>query len=230
MIKSAILATGLLAATTTFQAQAQVAGESFDVLASVMASHDKEINANDAIDSNKKEAERYREKVIAGWWEFMQASSKAGPGEYCAASFLRAKRRTEPGKVDKMKEGIVVTLFGPGGNYRGALLAFSPLGEDAADAFPRLANGKPVRVTLAQGNLKPVTLNAIYMQTSPKAPPLLAFAVPNIEALMGGMQDNWTFDVSHEGKSIANIDWHDGLKARDELKKCLAGKPFGNND
>ena len=226
MIKIVVLATGFLIATMPFQARAQVSGGSFDVLASVMETNQREINANDVLDSNRKEAEQYREKVIAGWWEFMQASSKAGPGEYCAASFLRAKRLSEPGKVDKMKEGIVVTLFGPGGNYRGALLAFSPLGEDSAAAFPKLASGKPVRVTLAQGNIKPVTLNAIYMETGAKSPPLLAFAVPSIEALLGGMEDKWSFDVSYEGKSIANIEWHDGLKARDQLRNCLAGKPF----
>lgn len=228
MIKTAILATGFLAAAASFQACAQVSGGSFDVLTSVMETHAQEINADDVLDSNRKKAEQYREKVIAGWWEFMQASSKAGPGEYCAASFLRAKRLSDPGKADRIKEGIVVTLFGPGGNYRGALLAFSPLGEDSAAAFPKLASGKPVRVTLAQGNIKPTTLNAIYMETGAKSPPLLAFAVPSIEALLGGMEDKWSFDVSYEGKSIANIEWHDGLEARDELKKCLAGKPFDN--
>jgi len=193
-----------------------------------MESHDKQINANDVLNANKKKAEQYREKLIAGWWEFMQASSKAAPGEYCAASFLRAKRLTQPGKADKMKEGGIVTLFGPGGKYRGALIAFSPLGEDAITAFPKLASGKPARVTLKQGNIRPVTLNAIYMVTRPKAPPLLAFAVPNIEALMAGMEDKWTFDVSYEGRSILSIEWHDGLKARAELKKCLAGQPFDN--
>lgn len=210
----------------SFQAHAQVDGGSFDVLASVMAAYDREIDARDVLDSNGKEAERYREKVLAGWWEFTQASSKAGPGEYCAASFLRAKRQPIAGKADGMKEGIVVTLFGPGGNYRGALLAFSPLGEDSAAAFPELASGEPVRVTLKQGNLAPATLNAIYLQTGAKSPPLLAFAVPGIEALMAGMEDSWSFDVGHEGKSIARIEWHDGLMARDQLRKCLAGEPF----
>lgn len=229
MIKHAVLAAGLLAATAPFQAFAQVDSGSFDVLGAVMATHDKEINANDVLDSNKKKAEEYREKVIAGWWEFMQASSKAGPGEYCAASFLRAKRRVEPGKPDSMKEGVVVTLFGPGGNYRGALLAFSPLGEDSTEAFPKLANGKPVLVTLKQGNIKPATLNAIYMETGPKSPSLLAFAVPNIDALLAGMEDKWSFNVEYHEKSIASIEWHDGINARNELKKCLAGESFGKN-
>lgn len=73
-----------------------------------------------------------------------------------------------------------------------------------------------------------MTLNAIYMEVSPTAPPLLAFAVPTIEALMDGMRDNWSFEVLYQGKSIASIEWHDGLKARDELKRCLAGKDFDN--
>ncbi len=226
MRRITIVAAGFVAATLSCYAKAEVQAESFDVLASVMETHNKEINANDRLDSNKEEAIRYREAIIAGWWEFMQAKSNALPGEYCAASFLRAKHVVEAGKIDEMKAGVVVTLFGPGGNYRGALLAFSLLGSDSAEALPKLPSGKPVLVTLTQGNTKPVTLNAIYMETRPKAPPLLAFAVPNIDALMKGMEDQWSFDVSYQGRSIASIEWHDGLKARDELRKCLAGASF----
>ncbi len=233
MVKITNFAAGIMIAALSGAAMAaNLNGESFDVLASVMETHNKVFNAKEVMNANKNEAIEYREKIIAGWWEFMQASSTAGSGEYCAASFLRAKRLTENSQQDTMKEGVVVTLFGPGGNYRGALLTFSPLGDDSLKIFPKLPSGKPVLVTLKQGNIKPVTLNAIYMETktkaSPKAPPLLAFAVPSIEALMKGMEDNWSFDVSYEGKSIANIEWHDGLKAREELKKCLAGKPFDN--
>ena len=50
-----------------------------------------------------------------------------------------------------------------------------------------------------------MTLNAIYMETGAKSPPL-PFAVPSIEALLGGMEDKWSFDVSYGGKSIANIE------------------------
>jgi hypothetical protein len=47
--------------------------------------------------------------------------------------------------------------------------------------------------------------------------------VPSIEALLAGMRDDWHFEVVYQGTSIADIAWHDGLKARDELKRCLAG-------
>ena len=93
MITRVVLATGMLAAMAPVLALAQVEGGSFDVLASVMQTHVTEINANDVLDANRKQAQQFREKAIAGWWEFMQANSKAGPGEYCAATFLRAKRQ-----------------------------------------------------------------------------------------------------------------------------------------
>ena len=46
MVKHAVLATGFLAAIVSFQARAQVAGGSFDVLGSVMETHNNEINAH----------------------------------------------------------------------------------------------------------------------------------------------------------------------------------------
>ncbi|NTV94364.1 MAG: hypothetical protein HGA75_02995 [Thiobacillus sp.] len=226
MMKTAFGAVSLMAATISCQAATEVKGESFDVLAAVMASTKKEINAKDVLTSNKEEAIRFRDKITAGWWEFMQANSKARPGEYCAATFLRAKRVPRPGGVDLFEKGTAVTLFGPGGSYRGALLGFSPLSDDIA--FPKLQNGQKVLVTLKQGNEAPTTLNAIYMRVTPSAPPLIVFTVPSIEALMDGMEDTWSFDVVHEGQSIASIEWRDGLKARDELKRCLAGQPFDN--
>lgn len=223
MMKITILAALLLLTAVPSHANSEVQGESFDVLASVMETNRKEINAQDIIASNKEDTIKYREKIITGWWEFMQANSKAKPGEYCAATFQRAKR-VKHERVDGISDGMMVSVFGPGGNYRGALLGFSPLTND--HAFPKLKSGKPVLVTLKQGNEKPATLNAIYTELGPTAAPLLLFAVPSIEALMDGMEDNWSFEVVYQGKSIAEITWHGGLKARDQLKQCLAGKPF----
>ena len=223
MMKISILAALLVAAAVPCHAKTEVQGENFDVLASVMETNAKEINAADILTSNKEAAIRYREKIIAGWWEFMQANSKAKPGEYCAATFLRAKR-VKRDRVDGISDGMMVTLFGPGGNYRGALLGFSPL--DSSHAFPKLKNGQPVKVTLKQGNVSPVTLNAIYTEMGSSKQPLLLFAVPSIEALMNGMEDQWRFQVIYQDQTIADIEWHDGLMAREQLKKCLAGQPF----
>lgn len=203
---------------------AEVGEDSFDVLGSVMDKTKKEIDAKSVLKGNKEEAERFREKIIKGWWEFMQGKSGAKPGEYCIATFLQAKRDPIPGKVDSFKDGTVLMLSGPGGNYRGALLGFMPLSDD--HHFPEYQKGKPIMVTLKQGNEKPVTLNAIYMTVGKTARPMIVFAVPTIEALMAGMEDDWSFQVIYQEQSIADITWHSGLKAREELKQCLAGQPF----
>lgn len=228
MAKTTFLTAAMMAILVVMPCQAlsKEQGDSFDVLGSVMDTTKKEISANNILKRNKEDAEKFREKITAGWWEFMQANSKAKPGEYCAATFIRAKREARPGGVDLFKEGTAVTLFGPGGDYRGALLAFMPMSED--HVFPKLKSGQQVLVTLKQGNESPETLNAVYMTVGASSLPMIAFAVPSIEALMGGMEDKLDFEVIYQGKSIANIAWHSGLKARDELKLCIAGKPFDN--
>lgn len=216
-----------LTAAVPCHAAPAVQGDNFDVLGSVMETRVKEINAKDALDSSKDEAIKFREKVTTGWWEYMQAKSGAKPGEYCSATFMRANR-VKNERQDSFSDGMMVVLFGPGGNYRGALLGFAPLDKD--NAFPKLQNGSPVLVTLKQGNVKPATLNAIYTEIGPFKRPLLLFAVPSIEALMKGMEDNWRFQVVYQDQTIADIEWHDGLKARDELTQCLAGKPFDHGN
>lgn len=232
MIKTTILTTSMIAALAFMphQAQAELNGDSFDVLGSVMDTTKKEISTKstkDAIKGSKEAAEKFREKIISGWWEFMQANSKAKQGEFCTATFFRAKREKGQSGVDLFNDATVVSLFGPGGGYKGALLGFAPLSDE--HKFPKLKSGEKVLVTLKQGNEAPSTLNAIYFEHVGKADlPMITFAVPTIEALMDSMEDKWSFEVSYKGKQIANIEWHSGLKARDELKKCLAGKPFDN--
>lgn len=226
MIKTAILTSAFVAVTMSCPVWAGAESESFDVLGSVMDKTKKEINAKTILKGNKAEAERFREKIIKGWWEFMQGNSKAKSGEYCMATFLQAKRDSQAGRVDAFKDGTVVMLSGPGGSYRGALLGFMPL--DDANDYPKAKSGQPVMMTLKQGNEAPVTLNAIYMTVGKTSRPMIAFAVPNIQALMAGMEDNWSFEVIYQGKTIASANWHSGLKAREELKLCLEGKPFDN--
>lgn len=223
MMKRFLVISGLLAALTAAPCRAESApqGEAFDVLGSVMDTSQKQLNAKSVLKQNKGDAEAFREKIIAGWWEFMQASSGAKPGEYCAAMFQRAKRESKPGGVDLFKDGMTVTLFGPGGAYRGALLAFSPLTDD--HQFPKLQNGQKVLLTLKQGDEAPQTLNAIYMSIGKSANPMVAFAVPSIEALMDSIEDQARFEVLYQGRPIASVAWHSGLKARDALKACLKG-------
>lgn len=226
MIKTTLITIAMISTLVTMPCRAETAaqGDSFDVLGSVMDKTKKEINSKSILKGNKEEAEKFREKFIAGWWEFMQANSKAKSGEYCTATFMRAKREKHDSGVDLFKDGIAVVLFGPGGDYRGALLGFIPMEKD--HAFPKLQSGQKVLVTLKQGNEAPATMNALYRTIGASSTPMIVFAVPNIEALMAGMEDKWSFEVIYQDKTIADIAWHSGNQAKDELKKCLAGKPF----
>jgi hypothetical protein len=217
----AALAAWALLSAVPARAEPAPQGDSFDVLGAMMDNSQKQLSAKGVLKRNKDEAEAYREKIIAGWWEYMQARSGAKPGEYCTAMFQRAKREPHPGGVDLFKEAMTVTVFGPGGAYRGALLAFSPL--DNQHAFPKLANGQKVLVTLKQGDEPPQTLNALYLTIGKSARPMIAFAVPSIELLLGSMEDTARFEVLYEGRPIASVAWHSGHKARDALKACLKG-------
>lgn len=226
MIKNLMITAGIVSTLLTMPGHAApgVQNESFDALASVMDQTKKEINAKSTLKGNREDAERFREKLVAGWWEFMRANSLAKPGEYCTATFMRAKRDIRDHGVKVFKEGVAVTLFGPGGDYRGALLAFTPLSED--HIFPKLATGQKVLITLKQGNEMPTTLNALYMTVGKTALPMIAFVVPSVDDLMAVMEDKWNFELIYQNKSIADIAWHSGINAREELKKCLSGKPF----
>lgn len=223
MATSALLTALLTALLSAAPARAEPVprGESFDVLGAMMDNSQKQLNAKSALKRSKEEVEAFREKIIAGWWEHMQARSDARPGEYCAALFQRARREPHPGGVDGFKDGMAVTLFGPGGAYRGALLTFSPL--DNTHAFPKLQNGQKVQVTLKQGNEAPQTIHALFMTIGPSARPMIAFTVPSIELLLDNMDDVARFEVLYEGKPIVNLAWHSGLKARDALRACLKG-------
>lgn len=201
--------------------------QTFDVLGSVIDTTKKEISAANTLKDNREGVEKFKEKFGEGWWEFMQANSSAKSGEYCAATFIRARHEVISGNVDSLEDGVAVTLLGPGGDYRGALMAFSPLKE--SHSFPSLKSGQDVKVTLRQGNETPVTINAIYQTIGNSAQPMIAFAVPTIEALMAGMEDKWDFELYYQNQSIARIEWHSGLHAREELKKCLSGTNFSSS-
>jgi hypothetical protein len=211
---------GGLGATLPARADSAPAGGGFDVLGSVMDTTRREISVRGAVEGSKDEARKFRDKLVAGYWEFMQAKSDAKPGEYCAAVFFRADREPQPGGEDTFKNGMTVTMFGPGGEYRGALLAFSPL--EAKHAFPAGKPGQKILVTLKQGNDPPATLNALYLTIGAKAQPMIAFAVPTIDALLGGVEDRLSFELTQNGTKIASIAWHSGFAARDAMKRCLA--------
>jgi hypothetical protein len=189
------------------------AEEAFDVLGSVMDTTKKEINAKESTENTKKNFfnSKFYKLNKNGYWQYFQASSKSKKGEYCTAMFS--------------KEGMSVSIMGPGGDYKGALMMFGSLDEQNS-VFPSSTNSSKVTVTLKQGNDAPVTVKAFNYTLGESQNPVIVFAVPTIEAAMEGMEDKLDFHLQYDGQNIGDIEWHSGNKAREELKKCLAGKPF----
>ncbi|HZF69921.1 hypothetical protein [Sulfuricurvum sp.] len=189
------------------------AEEAFDVLGSVMDTTKKELNVKQEMDKGNKafEKSKYGRFYKEGYWQYFQGSSKAKKGEYCTAMFS--------------KEGMSISIMGPGGDYKGALMMFGSL-DDKNSAFPRSTSSSKVTVTLKQGNDAPATVKAFNYTLGESQNPVIVFAVPTIEAAMDGMEDKLDFHLQYDGQNIGDIEWHSGNKAREELKKCLAGKPF----
>lgn len=196
-----------------FQGPALAAGEApFDVLSSVMDTTKKERNAKQETEQGRKDFQnsKYGRLYKDGYWQFFQGRSNAPKGEYCTALFVR--------------EDMLVSIMGPGGSYRGALMIFASLAGDSA--FPRASGSGKIKVTLKQGRDAPATVHALNQLFGDNEVPVITFAVPSIEAALDGVEDRLDFHLEYEGKTIGEIEWHGGLKARDELRKCLDGKPF----
>jgi hypothetical protein len=139
-----------------------------------------------------------------GGWDFFQGKNDAMPGEYCLAFFWK-------------KNGFV-RLSGPGGDYRGAMMTF--WGQD----IPRPSRQEHIKVTLKQTKEAPQTVEAINFITPGDSYGAIAFVVPSIEALLAGMEDTQSFELEIEGKSVAKVDWHSGLMAKNKLQACINAK------
>jgi hypothetical protein len=145
-------------------------------------------------------------RYLTGKWRLFPSPKDGKKGEYCSAFFSR--------------EGVILTMSGPGGDYRGALLQFM-----SAD-IPRPKTQEAVQVTLTQNNVPPIKFKALN-QSSPGLPfGSIIVPITTMDELLTGMEDVQSLDLQMNGKSIAKIRWHSGLAVRDELRKCLSGKPY----
>lgn len=206
----------VVAAIAVFHGNVKAGEDAFDVLGSVMDTSKKEINAKKTVEKSKEDfsKSKYYKLNKEGYWQFFQASSKAKKGESCTAMF--------------MKEGMGVSILGPGGDYKGALMMFFNAYDNPA--FPTSSTMTKVNVTLKQGKDAPVTTNALNYAIGSMETPVVVFAVPTIQAALDGMEDRLDFHLQHNGQNIVDVEWHAGNMARDELKKCLSAQPFNTKN
>lgn len=183
----------------------------YDPIKGLLSTTEPEINVV-ALDTRNMAI--MKENYENGYWSVFQGKAGAPKGEFCMAMFARKE--------------MSVSVSGPGGNYRMALLNFMGLDKSA---FPTPNGNEKMKINFQQGKQAPIDITAI--NTSLVLPNgdkmgVISLSVPTIQALMDGMEDNYRFVIKYNGEQIADIEWNKGLLARDELKKCLAGSttPF----
>ena len=143
------------------------------------------------------------DRYINGGWDYYQARQPAEPGEYCTATYLS-------------RHGMI-SLTGHDKSWDGGSILF------VGAKVPRPAALEQVSATLTQTDGAPATVNAYVFAADPLMEGMgtISFAVPSIEDALAGMVDESEFVVHVGGQQIFRMSWNDGLKARDELRKCV---------
>jgi hypothetical protein len=143
------------------------------------------------------------ERFANGGWDYYQSRQPAAPGEYCAATYLN-------------RDGMI-TLTGVDQSWGGAMLIF------VGEHIPKPETFRTISATLKQTGDPPATVQVHNLAQVPQMHELgtLVFAVPSMDAALSGMTDALEFIIEIEGVEVFRMSWKDGLKARDQLRKCV---------
>jgi hypothetical protein len=190
----------------------------FNPLADIISATKKEISVKGTVNEARDQLNSPKAlKFKNGFWQFFQGKKDAKPGEFCTAVYF---------KGDKM-----ITIVGPGDEYKGAILGFIVV-EPPADTFPRPDDEKGIQkvtVTLTQAGERPQTVKAFNRTVAPLADEL-TFSVPSIKAALDTMEDKSRFQIDYQGKLAFDLAWHSGHAARDMLRRCLKGEDVSKHE
>ena len=111
----------------------------------------------------------------------------------------------------------MITLTGVDQSWDGAMLIF------VGEHIPKPDTFRTITATLKQTGDAPATVQVHNLAQVPQMHELgtLVFAVPSMTAALSGMTDELEFVIEIEGAEVFRMSWKDGLKARDQLRKCL---------
>ena len=156
--------------------------------------------------SKKKQADeeaRYQ-RWLNGSWDFFQSREPAGPGEYCTAMYQNPNG--------------LIALSGFDKSWDGALLMFT------GEKIPQPRKFKEIIATLTQTGDAPAKVKVFNYARDPRMGKFgtLVFAVPTMEAALAGMTDELEFAIAIDGKEVFRSAWKGGLKAGEELRKCVS--------
>lgn len=149
------------------------------------------------------QADARYQRWLNGSWEFFQSREPAAPGEYCTAMY-------------QSRDGLIA-LRGFDKSWDGALLMFT------GEKIPQPRKFREITATLTQTGDAPAKVQVYNYARDPRMGKLgtLVFAVPTMNAALAGMTDELEFAIAIDGKEVFRMAWKDGLKARDELRKCV---------
>jgi hypothetical protein len=142
-------------------------------------------------------------RVVIGYWDSYQTRQSAGPGEFCAASYINL-------------DGVI-TVSGFDKSWDGGLLIF--MGKN----IPKPKSLTELTVTLTQSGEKPATIKVFNPAASETMGNYgtLILAIPSMNAAVAAIEENQDFTVSAEGKELFRMSWKEGEKAREALRDCL---------
>jgi hypothetical protein len=142
-------------------------------------------------------------RFVNGYWEHYPSRESTGADQRCAATYANL-------------DGLL-TLTSVDTRWEGGLLMF--MGKD----IPKPGAFTEITATLAQSGGSSATVRIFNARSIPEMRDLgtLIFAVPSMKAALASMEDTESFSIAIEGKSVFNMEWKDGIKARNALRQCL---------
>lgn len=167
----------------------------------------------------KLAAQRYRQ-LQKGLW-FM-------PGEEPFAGWLSGSTsRSNPGIGDKSVTGECTASFW---TPAGAVILAASSGANGIGLISYMGSSIPApnksqsrKFSLTQsGKTQAVKATILRVGLGSKRMGMVSFAVPSGSILVGAIEDVQDYSLADQRTTIFSGQWHDGLKARDALARCLA--------
>jgi len=180
----------------------------------------------------KVEAANAQERMLAGKrYRQLQEGVWFMPGDEPFAGWSSGSTSTtRPGTRGSETGGSCTVSFW---TLEGAVTLSAPGGRNGVAVISYMGNTIPApnktgkrRFSLTQsGATQTVTATISKVGLGKRIQGMVTFAVPSGNILVGAIEDVQDYRLAENGKTIFSGQWHDGLKARDALARCLAHHP-----
>ena len=178
---------------------------------------------------NKVEARNSRERMLAGQrYRRLQQGLWFMPGEVPFAGWASgsASASKRAGDTPRLSKDCTISYWTPlgavflstvGGRNANAVISYM------GHSIPAPKRSQSRKFSLTQsGKTQTVTAIISRVGLGRKKIGMVTFAVRSGDILVGAIADVQDYSLADKGKTIFSGQWHDGLRARDALARCLA--------